>query len=477
MKGNPVIYSILIYIFLPVTFTFELRNGNWIGLNENHTFENEMNRASSSSQNCLCGRENVEETKRIVGGSTVNPPHRFPWMVAVVRRIYNVDDFYCGGALISPYYVLTAAHCLTSQTIRNTRVALGAHDSTSSPESVPISLLLAHPQYREDSLLNDIGLVKLRTPAQLGPYVNVLCLPASAVARPDEMATAVGWGMHKDPGGVPFEELQEVDLRILSLDACFVIHFPDFDNKTQICAGGQGRSPCAGDSGGPLFVKQGSKWYGVGVVAGGRGCGALPGIFTRVIKYLPWIERETGDSPPCILEPLKVGELPPVTPNLNDCGIPNEMEIERIAGGSETTPFELPWMAIIEYNDFFLGSGSLISPNFVLTAASIFKDWMLRDLHKISVILGQHEINPVSDNHEKRFDVMNIYIHSRYNSPTIHSNDLALIQLKEPVESQYRPICLPQRKDEYFPNTDLTIAGWGSTRLRSPLSSSLRKAE
>ncbi|PRD25787.1 UNVERIFIED_CONTAM: Plasminogen [Trichonephila clavipes] len=92
----------------------ELRNGKWSGLNENHTFDNEMNRASSSSQNCLCGRENVKETKRIVGGSTVNPPHRFPWMVALVRRIYNVDDFYCGGALISPYYVLTAAHCFTS---------------------------------------------------------------------------------------------------------------------------------------------------------------------------------------------------------------------------------------------------------------------------------------------------------------------------------------------------------------------------
>ncbi|GFW44518.1 venom peptide isomerase heavy chain [Trichonephila clavipes] len=245
MKGNLIIYSILIYIFLPVSFTFELRNGKWSGLNENHTFDNEMNRASSSSQNCLCGRENVKETKRIVGGSTVNPPHRFPWMVALVRRIYNVDDFYCGGALISPYYVLTAAHCFTSQTVRNTRVALGAHDSTTSPEPVPISLLLAHPQYREDSLLYDIGLVKLRTPAQLGPYVNVLCLPASAVARPDEMATVVGWGLHKDPGGVPFEELQEVDLRILSLDACFVVHFPDFDKTTQICAGGQGRSPCA----------------------------------------------------------------------------------------------------------------------------------------------------------------------------------------------------------------------------------------
>ncbi|GFQ67262.1 chymotrypsin B, partial [Trichonephila clavata] len=456
----------------------ELRNGNQNGLNENHTFENETKRASSSSRSCLCGRENVKETKRIVGGSAVDPPHRYPWVVALVRRTYNTDKYFCGGALISQYFVLTAAHCFTSETVQNTRVALGAHDSTSSPEPVRISLMLAHPQYTNDSLLYDIGLLKLQTPAQLGANVNVLCLPSSSgIGRPDEMATVVGWGLHKDPGGETFEELQEVDLRIMSLDDCFVLHFPEFDRTTEMCAGGQGRSTCAGDSGGPLFAKQDGKWFGVGVVIGGRGCGALPSVFTRVIKYLPWIERETGDSPPCILEPLRVGEQSPVIPNLNNCGIPNEVEAERISGGSETTPFEFPWMTIIEYNDHFLGSGALISPNFVLTAASIFKDWMLKDLHKISITLGKHEINQESDEQEKKFDVMNIYIHTRYNTPTIHNNDLALIQLKEPAESQYRPICLPQRKDEYFPNTLLTIAGWGGTRLGSPLSSFLRKAE
>ncbi|GFV15276.1 chymotrypsin B [Trichonephila clavipes] len=157
-----------------------------------------------------------------------------------------------------------------------------------------------------------------------------------------------------------------------------------------------------GDSGGPLFVKQDGKWYGVGVVAGGRGCGALPGIFTRVIKYLPWIERETGDSPPCILEPLKVGELPPVTPNLNDCGIPNEMEIERIAGGSETTPFEFPWMRYRTLNcnkttmyysidmNFFYSKDNLVALHFKYDQARLrFVEW------------AQNEIAVVPDFHKR----------------------------------------------------------------------------
>ncbi|GFX60056.1 chymotrypsin B [Trichonephila clavipes] len=100
-----------------------------------------------------------------------------------------------------------------------------------------------------------------------------------------------------------------------------------------------------GDSGGPLIVKQEGKWYGVGVATWSQYCGVLPSVFTRVTEYLPWIERETRDSPPCIVEPLREKDnQPPVKPNLDNCGIPNEMESERIAGGGETTPFEFPWM-------------------------------------------------------------------------------------------------------------------------------------
>ncbi|GFY48365.1 plasma kallikrein [Trichonephila inaurata madagascariensis] len=343
MERKPVIYSVLICILLPLVSTFEEWNGTQSRLNKKHNSEYEMNRATSS-QDCVCGRENVKEMEIFRDGYIVDPPHKYPWVVALVRRKHNRDDFYCGGTLISRHYVLTAAHCLENQTINNTRVALGAHDFLSSPEPVHISIVLAHPQYTVDSILHNIGLVKLQSPAQLGQNVNVLCLTdSSVIGHPDQMATEVGWDVHRYPSA-KYIELQEVDLRILSFDQCSAEPFPHFD-KTQICAKRQGYSFCKGDSGGPLIVKQEGKWYGVGVATWSQYCGVLPSVFTRVAEYLPWIERETRDSPPCIVEPLREKDnQSPVKPNLDNCGIPNEMESERIAGGGETTPFEFPWM-------------------------------------------------------------------------------------------------------------------------------------
>ncbi|PRD23759.1 UNVERIFIED_CONTAM: Tmprss6 [Trichonephila clavipes] len=122
--------------------------------------------------------------------------------------------------------------------------------------------------------------------------------------------------------------------------------------------------------------------------------------------------------------------------------------------------------ALIEYNGVIIGSGALVSPKFVLTAASIFQARMLKDLDKMTVFLGKHKTTVHSESHEKIFNVKVVHFHIRYNIPTIHNNDLALIELKTPAEDKYRPICLPQRKKEYFPNTVLTIAGWGGDQER-----------
>ncbi|GFT51212.1 chymotrypsin B, partial [Nephila pilipes] len=296
----------------------------------------EIHRASLTTHNCSCGKENVPETERITGGKTVDPPNRYPWMNRKKEA--------------------------TEETICNFVTAL------------------------KGSILG---------------------------------------------------------------------------------------SDIMGDSGGSLFVKRGGQWYSVGIVSWGRSCGLLPGVYTRVTEYLDWIATEIKDSPACSQE---AGIQPPVKPNLDNCGIPNKMEKLRIAGGVETSPFEFPWMAKITYKNTFLGSGALISPKFVLTAASIFDGRKLNNTSDINVFLGKHRITTVSEPNEKRFKVKVVHIHIRYNIPTIHNNDLALIRLEQPAGSQYRPICLPQRGARYPPKTVLSIAGWGGVRTGLPESTFLRKA-
>ncbi|PRD31022.1 UNVERIFIED_CONTAM: hypothetical protein NCL1_24642 [Trichonephila clavipes] len=84
MERSSVIYGVLICILLPLVSTFDEWSGTQSRLNEKHNSENEMNRASSS-QNCVCGRENKKEMEMEIfrDENIVNPPHKYPWVVSI----------------------------------------------------------------------------------------------------------------------------------------------------------------------------------------------------------------------------------------------------------------------------------------------------------------------------------------------------------------------------------------------------------
>ena len=70
---------------------------------------------------CMCG---IKRQGRIVGGSDVSDSDKYPWMVGLSRS----GKFYCGGSLISNSWVLTAAHCMKGENVRNVKVVLGEYD-------------------------------------------------------------------------------------------------------------------------------------------------------------------------------------------------------------------------------------------------------------------------------------------------------------------------------------------------------------
>jgi secreted trypsin-like serine protease len=247
-------------------------------------------------------------TPDIIGGEEA-VPGAWPWMAALVTasepNAYNGQ--FCGGALIAPEWVLTAAHCFNSDDPTQVDVVLGRHTlSSNEGQRHSVAQIILHPDYDEITNDSDMALLRLATPSsqQVVPLVR----PATAsLANPGVNATVTGWGNMDPDGGANFPDaLQQVTLPIVSNEIC---NSPSSYNGSitanMLCAGfaAGGQDSCQGDSGGPLVVPNpnASGWAQAGVVSFGIGC-AQPnfyGVYARVSMFHTWVESHTGPlSPP-----------------------------------------------------------------------------------------------------------------------------------------------------------------------------------
>ncbi|MCH8544659.1 MAG: serine protease [Alcanivorax sp.] len=241
---------------------------------------------------------------RIIGG-TETVQGKWPWMAAVnfVTGANNANrSLICGGTLIAPRWVLTAAHCVTTNqevqyNAQNLLVVVGSiHRDGSGGEQLPVSAIYVHPEYSRASLHNDIALLRLAQPADARP-VN-LAGPEThhylTRAGRRDLFTAMGWGRtqaHDPSSGASL--LQEVSLDYVPGSQCRQI----WRNLTdqQICAGSDlAKDTCNGDSGGPLIMyHEGQHWL-MGVTSyGSADCGTpgVPGVYTAASSYAGWMER------------------------------------------------------------------------------------------------------------------------------------------------------------------------------------------
>jgi len=259
---------------------------------------------------------NASIQPRIVGGKIASQG-RWPSAVALEITAFcppsptkidpNPDpqSRLCGGNLIAPNWVLTAAHCLVDEDGEpdalpvDIRVVAGAQnlDKISINNFFRVKQIFIHPAYNSRSYNTDIALLELSTntdqPAMSfegNPFVG-------------EYATAVGWGL-TEMGGEISPKLREVSVPIVSNQACNADSaYGGGITDYMLCAGRDegGKDSCSGDSGGPLMVPSaGDRWQQAGIVSFGEGC-ALPGkygVYTRVAKFTDWIRNTMngGDS-------------------------------------------------------------------------------------------------------------------------------------------------------------------------------------
>ncbi|XP_059470186.1 CLIP domain-containing serine protease B4-like [Neocloeon triangulifer] len=252
---------------------------------------------------------------RIVGGKQTDMGEH-PWLAAIEYRTRRGVEVLCGGALINDRYVLTAAHCIRVPP-GNTLLALrlgehnlmterdcyrdtaGREKCADDPIKVGIESVKVHEKYDPSARHNDIALIRLSRKVSATTYVKPVCLPLSeTLSRSLFTGTkneVAGWGRTENS---PSSDVKlKVELSVIDNQRCAKLYRDPHPNvqldSTQMCAGGeQGKDSCGGDSGGPLVVLRNDTWFVTGVVSyGPSNCGTqdLPGIYTRVTSYIPWI--------------------------------------------------------------------------------------------------------------------------------------------------------------------------------------------
>ncbi|XP_053678135.1 phenoloxidase-activating factor 2-like [Anopheles nili] len=273
--------------------------------------------SSTIRPNGQCGRRQNFVSSRIFfqddDGENVNQLQsgpvgfsEFPWTVAVYQLIRNGSFVYhCGGAILNSTVVITAAHCVSNNRLHPDRfiVYAGDWDRRHTQERLPhqeraVRHIVVHPNYYSGALFNDVALLFFEQPLDDSrSNIEAVCLPDRTAPPKYENCLVTGWGGSPKSNQIQsiqqYTKLTPVDhqtceIRLQnqqSLGRKFTLH------ESFLCADGIDTDACQGSGGSPFTCEWNGRYFLVGIVSWGIGCGdGIPAVLTNVPHLSEWIK-------------------------------------------------------------------------------------------------------------------------------------------------------------------------------------------